>query len=310
MAGFKNAAPVCTGGGIGQPLSMLLKMNKMVTELALYDIAGTPGVAADLSHCNTPVAVSAHMGEDELGACLKGCDLVVIPAGVPRKPGMTRDDLFNTNASACPFVKIFRIHPPIPCSLRLSSLRSSPLDVGTLLCAARAVPVPVCAESARSRDLRLRTLHHTRAGIVADLAAAVAKHCPEAVLNIITNPVNSTVPIVAETLKAAGAYNKAKVLGVTTLDCVRSNTFVSELKELDMKFVDVPVIGGHSGVTILPLLSKVCCTSIVIQSLLVAQSARGETPLEVLCMAPYLCPDSWLSRCRDAADDAVGANGR
>ena len=48
-------------------------------------------------------------------------------------------------------------------------------------------------------------------------------------------------------------------MGVTTLDCVRSNTFVSQLKELDMKFVDVPVVGGHSGVTILPLLSKVCC---------------------------------------------------
>lgn len=30
---------------------------------------------------------------------LKGCEVVVIPAGVPRKPGMTRDDLFNTNAS-------------------------------------------------------------------------------------------------------------------------------------------------------------------------------------------------------------------
>lgn len=27
------------------------------------------------------------------------CSVVVIPAGVPRKPGMTRDDLFNTNAS-------------------------------------------------------------------------------------------------------------------------------------------------------------------------------------------------------------------
>lgn len=38
------------------------------------------------------------MGDAELEACLKGCDLVVIPAGVPRKPGMTRDDLFNINA--------------------------------------------------------------------------------------------------------------------------------------------------------------------------------------------------------------------
>jgi malate dehydrogenase len=86
------------GGGIGQPLSLLLKMNKLVTELALYDIAGTEGVAADLSHCNTPVVVNAYTGEKQLADCLKGCDLVVIPAGVPRKPGMTRDDLFNTNA--------------------------------------------------------------------------------------------------------------------------------------------------------------------------------------------------------------------
>jgi malate dehydrogenase len=32
-------------------------------------------------------------------ASLEGADIVVIPAGVPRKPGMTRDDLFNINAS-------------------------------------------------------------------------------------------------------------------------------------------------------------------------------------------------------------------
>ena len=40
-------------GGIGQPLSLLLKMNRMVTELSLYDIMNVAGVAADLSHCNT-----------------------------------------------------------------------------------------------------------------------------------------------------------------------------------------------------------------------------------------------------------------
>lgn len=44
-------------GGIGQPLSMLVKMNPLVTSLALYDIANTPGVAADLSHLNTPAVV-------------------------------------------------------------------------------------------------------------------------------------------------------------------------------------------------------------------------------------------------------------
>jgi malate dehydrogenase len=33
-------------------------MNKLVTELALYDIMGDAGVGADISHCNTPVRVS------------------------------------------------------------------------------------------------------------------------------------------------------------------------------------------------------------------------------------------------------------
>ncbi len=42
--------------------------------------------------------VTGHTGEENIAACLEGADLVVIPAGVPRKPGMTRDDLFNINA--------------------------------------------------------------------------------------------------------------------------------------------------------------------------------------------------------------------
>ena len=88
-------------------------MNKLVTELALYDIAGTEGVAADLSHCNTPITVTAHTGPDELSTCLKGCDLVIIPAGIPRKPGMSRDDLFNTNAGA-------RTYPASTCLLYTS----------------------------------------------------------------------------------------------------------------------------------------------------------------------------------------------
>ncbi len=43
--------------------------------------------------------MTGHKGAGELSAALQGADVVVIPAGVPRKPGMTRDDLFNTNAS-------------------------------------------------------------------------------------------------------------------------------------------------------------------------------------------------------------------
>ncbi len=44
---------------------------------------------------------------------------------------------------------------------------------------------------------------------------------------------------------------------MTTLDVLRSETFVAELKGLNVSRTSVPVIGGHSGVTILPLLSQV-----------------------------------------------------
>lgn len=88
-------------------------------------------------------------------------DLVIIPAGVPRKPGMTRDDLFNINA-----------------------------------------------------------------GIVKTLCEGIAKCCPQAIVNIISNPVNSTVPIAAEVFKKAGTFDPKRVLGVTMLDVVRANTFV------------------------------------------------------------------------------------
>ena len=45
-----KVAVLGAAGGIGQPLSLLCKLSDHVDELALYDIVGTPGVAADLSH--------------------------------------------------------------------------------------------------------------------------------------------------------------------------------------------------------------------------------------------------------------------
>ena len=42
---------------------------------------------------------------------------------------------------------------------------------------------------------------------------------------MICNPVNSTVPIVAEVMKAHGVWDPRRVLGVTTLDVLRANTF-------------------------------------------------------------------------------------
>ncbi|ORY34675.1 putative malate dehydrogenase [Naematelia encephala] len=186
----RKVAVLGAGGGIGQPMSLLLKADPLVTSLSLYDVRGAPGVAADVSHVNTASEVKGFE-KDDIKSALTGAEIVVIPAGVPRKPGMTRDDLFNTNAS-----------------------------------------------------------------IVQTLAEACAEYCPKAFICIISNPVNSTVPIFAEVYKNKGVYDEKRIFGVTTLDVVRSSKFLAEIKGVDPKDVKVTVVGGHSGVTIVPLLSQ------------------------------------------------------
>jgi len=186
-----KVAVLGAAGGIGQPLSLLLKNSPHVGDLALYDLVNTPGVAADLSHINSAGNTTGHNGMDAIGEALKGCKAVVIPAGVPRKPGMTRDDLFNTNAS-----------------------------------------------------------------IVEELVTKCAEFCPSAFILIIANPVNSTVPIAREVLKKAGVYDKKKLFGITTLDITRANTFCGEALGKDPAGMNVTVVGGHAGTTILPLLSQ------------------------------------------------------
>ena len=69
---------------------MLLKEVKHISHLSLYDIVNTAGIAADLSHISTASKVTGHTAETQLADSLKGAEVVVIPAGVPRKPGMTR----------------------------------------------------------------------------------------------------------------------------------------------------------------------------------------------------------------------------
>ena len=182
-------------GGIGQALGLLLKTDLPAgTELSLYDIAPvTPVVAADLRHIPTPVKVEGFSGEDPSPALLNA-DIVLISAGIARKPGMDRSDLFNINA-----------------------------------------------------------------GIVKNLVSSCADNCPKAMIGIITNPVNTTVAIAAKVLKKKGVYDPLRLFGVTTLDVIRSSTFVAEIFDKNPREVSVPVIGGHSGITILPLLSQSGC---------------------------------------------------
>lgn len=81
--------------------------------------------------------------------------------------------------------------------------------------------------------------------------------CPKAFVLIITNPVNSTLPIAVEVLKKHNVFDAKKVFGVTTLDVVRASAFLAHvLKDSNPKKYKIPVVGGHSGSTILPLYSQ------------------------------------------------------
>lgn len=145
----------------------------------------------DLSHIPSQVQVRGFCGSDATPALL-GADIVLIVAGVARKPGMDRADLFNVNA-----------------------------------------------------------------GIVRQLIGQMAACAPQALIGIVTNPVNTLVPIAAGVLSQAGVYQPQKLFGITTLDFIRANRYVADLKGLRPDQIEVPVVGGHSGVTILPLLSQV-----------------------------------------------------
>jgi malate dehydrogenase len=197
----EGAFKVCVvggAGGIGQPMSLLMATCPMVKELAIIDlnVAMVPaeGVQADLSHIEGPCKVTSTVltlnedkAIDKAGDALTGCHLVLVPAGVPRKPGQDRKDLLNIN---CNIAK------------------------GTV--------------------------------------EACAKYCPDAVIGLIVNPVNSVVPAMCELWKKAG-LNPKKIVGISTLDVVRANKFVQEITG---KPAQIPVIGGHAGKTILPLFSQ------------------------------------------------------
>lgn len=108
----------------------------------------------------------------------------------------------------------------------------------------------------RLTDHNVSDLFNTNASIVRDLSKAAADACPDAHMLIISNPVNSTVPVCAEVFKAKGVYNPKKLFGVTTLDVVRASRFISEIKNTDPADENIAVVGGHSGQTIVPLLSQ------------------------------------------------------
>jgi len=202
----KNGFKVCICGAAGQngqPLALMMALDPNVTELALYDlsIAAThpEGVAVDLRHIERNLKVTSYCLEpsqkpvDHLAECFTGCDLVLVPVGVPSK-GRARIDLLTVNAN-----------------------------------------------------------------ITRTIVEACAKFCPKAIVGLIVNPMTSVVPAMSKLYESRGLDPK-RIIGVAALDHARANKFVHEATGCPVEQVNVPVVGGFSGMmkseTAVPLLSQ------------------------------------------------------
>ena len=86
------------GGMIGGTLAHLVAL-KNLGDVVLFDIVeGFPqGKSLDLVQCGPVEGFDAKIKGTNSYADIAGADVVIVTAGVPRKPGMSRDDVLGTN---------------------------------------------------------------------------------------------------------------------------------------------------------------------------------------------------------------------
>ena len=179
-------------GNIGGELARLIA-NKELGDVVLFDIAAkekfAQGKALDLEQNGAVVGYDSAITGTSNWEHMAGADVLIVTAGIPRKPGQSRDDLVATN---------------LP--------------------------------------------------IIRDVAANVKKHCPDAFVIVISNPLDAMV----YELKRVTGIAKEKVVGMAgVLDSARFQLFLARAAGVSVKDVRTMVLGGH-GDDMVPVLSH--CT--------------------------------------------------
>ncbi len=176
---------VVGAGNVGATAAQRL-CEKELCDVVLIDIVeGVPqGKALDLTEAAPIEKHDAHLtganGYEESA----NSDIVIITAGIPRKPGMSRDDLISTNA-----------------------------------------------------------------GIMKSVVEQIAKLSPEAVLIIVSNPLDAMCHVAY----AASGFPKNRVIGMAgVLDSARFRAFIAMELDVSVENTHAFVLGGH-GDTMVPL---------------------------------------------------------
>jgi len=176
---------VVGAGNVGATAAQRLA-EKGLCDVVLVDIVeGVPqGKALDLMEAAPVEKHDCHVTGANAYEATEGSDIVIITAGIPRKPGMSRDDLISTNA-----------------------------------------------------------------GIVKSVTEQIAKYSPNAVLIIVSNPLDAMCHVAYE----ASGFPKNRVIGMAgVLDSARFRTFIAMELNVSVENIHAFVLGGH-GDTMVPL---------------------------------------------------------
>jgi len=176
---------VVGAGHVGATAAQRLA-EKELCDVALIDIIeGVPqGKALDLAEAAPIEKHDAHIIGSNGYEASDQSDIVIITAGIPRKPGMSRDDLLRTNA-----------------------------------------------------------------GIMKNVTQQVVERSPDAVIIIVSNPLDAMCHVAYET----SGFPKNRVMGMAgVLDSARFRTFISMELDVSVENTTAFVLGGH-GDTMVPL---------------------------------------------------------
>src|ERR1700740_60556 len=224
MARSKTA--LVGAGHVGGTIALLAGLKELGDIVLLDVIEGVPqGKALDIVQGSTIEGYDAVIEGTNDYPAMAGADVVVVTAGIARRPGVVDDDLIGTNAK-----------------------------------------------------------------IVATVGAAIKKHCPEAFVITITNPLDVMVWVMRE----ACGLPAQRVVGMAgVLDSARFRYFLAEELGVSVEDVSAFVLGGH-GATMVPLPSYSTVAGIPLPDLV----KMGWTTQARL--------DSIVQRTRDGGAEIVG----
>ena len=179
---------VVGAGNVGATCANVLVCNQIADEVVLLDIKEgvSEGKAMDIMQTASILGTNTRLrGVTNDYAATEGSDMVVITSGIPRKPGMTREELIGVNA-----------------------------------------------------------------GIVRSVVDSVLKHCPEAIILCVSNPMDTMTYLIHKTSNLP----KNRIIGMGgALDSARFRYFLATALECSYNEVEGIVIGGHGDTTMIPL---------------------------------------------------------